>query len=123
MVDNKPANVLDRVKKALEALDADTLVSCYADNLLFEDIPSGLRITEKADLKSYYEHLFALPNVKFSDIVIYDGGDWAALEWTWSGNKRDSGVEYRVRGASIIELRGGRISRETIYFDPRPALP
>ncbi|MFQ5907639.1 MAG: nuclear transport factor 2 family protein [Thermoplasmata archaeon] len=115
-------NVLERTKEALEALDVDVLVSCYAEDFLFEDIPSELRITEKADLKTYYEHLFALPNVKFSDTVIYDGGDWAALEWTWSGNKRDSGAEYQVRGASIIELRDGRIARETIYFDPRPAL-
>ncbi len=116
-------HVLERAKTALESLDTEGLVSCYADHFLFEDVSSELQITEKAELKSYFERLFALPNVRFSDTIIYDCDAWAALEWTWSGTVQGSDVGYRIRGASIIELRNGKIARETIYFDPRPALP
>lgn len=116
------ANVLENAKGALETLDAKRIVACYADAFVFEDIASNERITDRGKLGLYFERLFSLPGVRFSDVVLLGGEDWAALEWTWSGARRDSEGEYRVRGASIIELRDGRIARETIYYDPSPAV-
>lgn len=107
-------------KQALETLDHRAIFTIYAEDFLFEDVPDGLRITDRAELEGYFTHLFSLPGVKFSDIRIYDGGTFAAVEWTWSGIHRRTGEVYRVRGASVIELRGGKIARESIYYDPAP---
>jgi steroid delta-isomerase-like uncharacterized protein len=119
---NMDANVLENAKVALETRDAERIVACYADAFVFEDIASNERITDRGELAQYFERLFSLPGVSFSDVVLLGGDGWAALEWTWSGARRNSEGEYRVRGASIIELRDGRIARETIYYDPRPAI-
>ncbi|KPL19074.1 MAG: hypothetical protein AMJ92_05115 [candidate division Zixibacteria bacterium SM23_81] len=125
MVDNKTAkaDVLQMIKTALESLDTETLVSCYADEFVFEGIPSNETVTNKEELRPYFQRLFSLPNVQFSNVLFFACEDKGAGEWVWSGTKPSSGVEYSVRGASLIKLRDGKISRETLYFDPRPALP
>jgi steroid delta-isomerase-like uncharacterized protein len=116
------AKALKEAKEALEGLDADRIVNVYANEFLFEDASSKERITGRKALREYFQQLFALPQVSFSDIRIFEAGSFAAIEWTWSGVKSDTGKPYRVKGASVIELREGKISRETIYYDPGPAL-
>ena len=113
---------LKEAKEALEGLDADRIVNVYANEFLFEDSSSKECITDRKALREYFQQLFALPQVSFSDIRIFEAGSFATIEWIWSGVKRDTGKPYRVKGASVIELREGKISRETIYYDPRPAL-
>ena len=61
----------------------------------------------------------------WSGILGYQHSGWRALrslEWTWSGLKRQSKERYQVRGASVIELQQGKIGRESIYYDPKPAM-
>ena len=103
-------------------MDAETIVTAYDDPFVFEDVPSGGRITDRKSLRAYFQALFGLPNVAFSDVRAYESEAFATLEWTWSGTRRSSGETYRVKGASVIELRNGRIARETIYYDPRAPL-
>lgn len=114
------ANVLREGKNALETLDVEKIVSCYGEGFLLEDAAADQSISERDSLTEYYRRLFAMPGVKFTDIVVYDGGEWAALEWTWHGLRSGTTSKFRVRGASIIELEAGKIKRETLYYDPRP---
>lgn len=114
--------LLQHVKEALEELSTDKIVALYDDPFVFEDVPSGKTITDPSGLRAYFQALFTLPDVAFSEIRMYEADTFAALEWTWSGTKRSSGEAYRVRGASIVEVRNGRIARETIYYDPRAPL-
>ncbi len=107
-------------KEALEMLDVDLILSAYAEDFLFEDPSAEQNIQDKTSLRSYFQSLFSLPKACFSDIHIFDGGDFAAIEWTWSGVRRTTGEPFRVRGASVIELSEGKIRRETIYYDPKP---
>lgn len=113
---------LERAKLALEQLDADAIMAAYKKPFVFEDVPSGETITDTEGLRAYFQALFALPNVAFSDVRIYEAEAFAVLEWTWSGRKRSTGERHQVRGVSVIELRDGRIARETIYYDPRAPL-
>ena len=116
-------NVLNEAKAALEGLDTDKIVSAYHDDFVFEDVPGGQRITNKTALRTYFQSLFSLPGVAFTDISIHEGETSAAIEWTWCGDKVSSPGVYRIRGASVIELREGKIARESIYYDPTEALP
>ena len=116
-----PANVLERAERALSNLDADALVSLYADTFLFEDTPAGLRIETKQALKEYFDSLFAWPNVEFSDVRFFGIADRGAGQWTWRGTSRQTGAPFAIRGASLFRLTRSTIAEEIIFYDPRKA--
>ena len=115
------ANVLKKVAAALVALDAGALVALYSDDFAFEDRSSGESITDKLKLREYFDRLFALPGVKFSNVHFFNCGEQGAGEWTWSGQSRESGQTYRITGASIFTLSAGAVEREAVFYDPGPA--
>jgi len=116
------ADVLRRAKAALESRDTGTIITLYADDAVFDDASSGETYRGKEELRRMFQDLFTSPGAEFSDVVVHEGKGWAAIEWVWSGTKRGTGARFRVRGVSILELRGDKVARETIYYDPRPAL-
>ena len=113
---------LQDAKEALESLDTERILSIYHDAFLFEDLPSGARITERPALEAYFRSLFALPDIAFTEVNVHEAPTFAVIEWTWSGTSQSSGKRYEVRGASVVELAGDKIARETLYYDPRAAL-
>lgn len=113
------AKVLRDAKEALERLNTNRIVEIYTDTFLFEDISLKASITDRTLLKEYFQQLFSLPGVRFSDIRIFEAENFAAIEWTWSGMSPVTGKPYQVRGASVMELSNGRVSRESIYYDPK----
>ncbi|MFN2187384.1 MAG: nuclear transport factor 2 family protein [Candidatus Promineifilaceae bacterium] len=114
--------ILSEASRALSSLEAYALVACYAEEFLFEDASSGHRIMDKGRLLENYQQLFSSPGVRFSDIEFFSAGDRAAGEWTWSGISSRDGQRFSIKGASIFQIQEGRIVREVIYYDPRPAL-
>ena len=117
-----PAKILQDAKEALESVNANQLIKIYAAKFLFEDTSSREQITDRISLKKYFQQLFALPQVSFTDIRIIEADQFAVIEWTWGGVKRSTREPFRVRGVSVMELAENRITRESIYYDPRPAL-
>ena len=114
------AKVLLDGKEGLERLNSDKMTKCYANHFLFEDPSSKEQITDRASLMQYYQQLFSLPEVRFSDFKILEAELFATIEWTWSGVSPITGKPYRVSGVSVIELTDGKISRESLYYDPKP---
>ncbi len=110
---------IDRARAALESLSARDIVECYAERFVFEDPQANERITERQTLAAYFQALFALPGVRFTNICAFEAERWAAVEWTWHGRTR-SGEAFAIRGASVMELEEGKIARETIYYDASP---
>ena len=116
-----PVNVLQEAKDALEELNAEKIIEIYSAQFVFEDAPAKLLITDRKTLKEYFQRLFGLPQVSFSDIKVYEAENFAAIEWTWGGVNSTTGKSFRVRGASVIELEDGKVRRESIYYDSRPS--
>lgn len=116
-----PTSVLDLAEDALVALDSQGLVSLYASEFTFEDTSAGLRIDTKEALIDYFDQLFALPNVKFSNVSFFAAGDRGAGQWTWEGKSGQSGTPFAIRGASLFRLKGATIAEEILFYDPRPA--
>jgi steroid delta-isomerase-like uncharacterized protein len=114
-------DVLRQAEKALVALDTKALVSLYASDFLFEDTSSGDRITDKDELKAYFNRLFSLPDVNFSNVNFFGLGERAAGQWTWGGSSLQSAQRYSIRGASVFKIEGDRIKEEIIFYDPRSA--
>ncbi|NNC91759.1 MAG: SnoaL-like domain-containing protein [Acidimicrobiia bacterium] len=113
---------LESTARALEALDVEDLLTQYASQFVFEDTAAGLTITDREGLRGYFERLFSIPGVAFSDVVMFeDGRGHGGGEWVWSGLD-PSGRPFRVRGASIFEVAESGITRESIYYQP-PGAP
>ena len=117
-----PVKVLQDAKDALEGCNTDKIIEIYADEFLFEDTSSDILIKDRTSLSEYFQRLFSMPQVSFSEVRIFEADRFAALEWTWGGVNRTTGEPFRVRGASVIELSEGKVSRESIYYDPKPAV-
>jgi steroid delta-isomerase-like uncharacterized protein len=104
-----------------ESGDVEKLMALYADDVVWEDPAFGDHFTSSAQVRSMLEGMSLLPDLKneMTSSFVSADGQWAAVEWTWSGSKGDA--TYSIRGASILEIRGGKITRETIYYDPTEA--
>jgi ketosteroid isomerase-like protein len=122
IVQTSNLDVLGEAERALEALDAETLVSLYAEDFLFEDTSFSLRITDKAELRSYFDSLFSWPEVTFSNARYFGLGQRAAGEWRMGGLSRVSGEPFSIRGASLFKVERGKITEEIIFYDPRATL-
>ena len=112
---------LESAGAALEALDAEMLVRLYVDGFVFEDVAAGETISTRDELSGYFEALFSMPDVSFTDVVFFRCGDRGAGTWVWSGTNR-KGTAFSVKGASLFDLVDGGIRREAVFYDPRPAL-
>jgi steroid delta-isomerase-like uncharacterized protein len=102
---------------AVKSLDLEKTMTCYADDVIYQDPAYQYRFTGGDEVRSMYMDVYALPDVKFDVTSAFVSGDgkWAAAEWTWSGTKGGKG--YSIPGVSIFEIRGNKIVRETIYYD------
>ncbi len=112
--------ILRQGEKALIKLDAEALVALYAPDFLFEDTASGNRMTNKSELRAYYDRLFSLPDVSFTDVSFFSMGEKAAGQWTWCGRSQ-SGEKFAIRGASLFKLGEDGIREEILFYDPRSA--
>ena len=112
---------LQSLKASLESLDVNRVVSHYSDDVVFTDPAAGdeWAITGKEELRKYFQRLFSLPEAKFEIASIFESNGWGAAEWIWSSSRPDDNKRYRTRGASIVELRDGKITRDTLCYNSR----
>jgi hypothetical protein len=117
----KYEELLQQAAQALSDLDTEALMAHYAPDFLLEDTASGKRITDKIELRAYYDRLFSLPEIEFNDVFFFSMGNRAAGEWTWCGIN-SSGNKFKIRGASLFKLEENGIQEEILFYDPRPAM-
>lgn len=111
---------LQAAAKALSACDAEAIARLYADDAVFEDVPSGTSYRGREAIRTMFVALFA-PPTRFRVAAVRVGRGWGVLEWVWSGRTRDSGRPFKVRGVSVLEIAASRVTKESIYYDPTPA--
>jgi hypothetical protein len=112
--------ILRQGEKALIGLNAEALTALYAPEFLLEDTSSGNRISNKAELRAYYDRLFSTPGVSFTDVSFFSMGERAAGQWTWCGTSQ-SGQKFAIRGASLFKLGENGIREEILFYDPKSA--
>jgi steroid delta-isomerase-like uncharacterized protein len=111
---------------AWNAHDVERIAAFYTDDCFKEDIAVGKATHGKEEMKALIGGAFtAMPDMKIELLTLLHRGEWAATEWTMSGSySRDypgfplaAGRRFSVRGASIMELRDGKISRISDYWN------
>jgi steroid delta-isomerase-like uncharacterized protein len=119
--------VLEQWAVAWSSGDVDKLLSLFTDDVFYEDVTFGAVNQGREALRNFATAGFdAFPGWSFevkSRLVASDG-KWGALEWVWRGKQTKdmpglpaTNRPFEVRGASIVEFRGAKISRCSDYWD------
>lgn len=105
--------------------DFDKLSPFFTDDCIDEDIGEVRVCHGKQEFKAYYEdmHVWSA-DFKFEMKSFFTAGNWFAGQWVMSGTHtgdrpglKATGKEYSLPGASVGELREGKISRNTDYWN------
>ena len=113
--------------------DAEKIASFYTADCVHEDVAIGAVFRGKNELKTGISPLFAaFPDFKLELKSILSATNRLAHEWVMSGTQAgalsgpgalsglgipNTGKSFSIRGASITELRDGKISRNTDYWN------
>lgn len=117
--------VVQEFLAAWSAHDVDRLLSLFTDDVDYVDVPVGAVLHGKEELRAFAAGWFAVsPDITFEPTATVVTGSRAAAEWVGSGTQHGdlpgmpaTGKPWQVRGASVMELAGGKIKRCTDYWD------
>jgi ketosteroid isomerase-like protein len=114
---------------ALRALDPARLASLYAPEVVYMDTGRDVDYRGPSAAVRAHVRMFALKGVRFRANGVLVGPGWAAVMW----KRRDReggkslvdipaqftrwGERPTIHGVSVLEIRDGKIARETIYCD------
>lgn len=114
---------------ALRALAPARLARLYAGDVVYQDTARDRRYVGPSAAIAAHAQMFRLRGVRFRTMGVAAGPGWAAVMWKRTdreGGKPPAGLsaEYTrwgrrptIRGVTILEIRKGKIARETIYCD------
>lgn len=111
-------SILQAYEDAWSSGDAAQVAALYTEAAIRDDVPTGTTSNGRAEIEAFAAGLFAVDNDILLDVTDgFVGETWAVVEWTFSGIHQATGAEVTFRGASVLELEGGLISRESDYYD------
>ena len=115
-------------RKAIESLfaawnsrDAEKVVAAFGNAAVYEDVAAGEMHRGKDQIGKWVAGAFRdIENFKLEVVrsSFYKGG--GVVEWVWSGTDKGlfkTGKSFSVRGASVIEVREGKVSNYKEYYD------
>jgi steroid delta-isomerase-like uncharacterized protein len=105
--------------------DMEKLLPIFTDDVVYEDATMGVVNHGKEELRAFAAGFFtAFPDATFTLHSSFAAGNWAAMEWTLTGTQKGdmpgmpaTNKRVSVRGSTVIELKDGKISRNTDYWD------
>ena len=106
--------------------DSERLLALFTDDCIFEDVTFGVVTRGKEELRGFVHRAFAaIPDFKYELRSSFAQGQWAVIEWAMSGTHNGGFPEMpatgkrfsSIRGSTILELKAGKISRESDYWD------
>jgi len=105
--------------------EVDKLLDLFTDDVIYEDAALGVVNHGKAELREFAMNFFSsTPDVKLELASRFVAGNLGSMEWIMTGTdtgdtpaRPATGNSFSVRGATIVELEGGKIKRNTDYWD------
>jgi steroid delta-isomerase-like uncharacterized protein len=125
LVTTKAVKMLQDWNEAWNAHEVDKILSYFTDDIVFEDLGGARVMRGKAQMRIWItETLSAFPDFRTDVKSLFVSGRRAGSEWVATGtlkgrlhHLKPTGKSYSVRGASITELRDGKIKRNVDYYD------
>ena len=113
--------ISDNFIAAWNSHDVERVISVFTDDVLYEDVTFGAVNHGSAELRKFATSIFeAVPDVKFELVSSTVDNGHGTIEWVFIGTDKGlykTGKRFSVRGVSVIDLRGGRISRNSDFYD------
>lgn len=105
--------------------DPSLLLDAVADDVVFEDVAIGGLFHGTEALKELLNEVqSAVPDFKVSVQTAFATESMAAVEYVISGTQTgdlpylaSGGKSFSIRASSVFELEGGKIRRESRYYD------
>lgn len=104
--------------------DVEKILSFYTDDCIFEDLAISRVLNGKEELRAYIKEGFTnLPDFRIEAKSSFASGDHVCIEWIMSGTSGNlpgmpvTNKSYSVPGVAVIELKEGKVKRETDYWD------
>lgn len=105
--------------------DLEKGLALFTDDCVYEDVTFGAVNKGKAELRNFANSNFAaFPDLKIQLTTRVIAGNRAAMEWVMTGTHKGdlpgmpaTNKSFSVRGATVLELRQGKISRDSDYWD------
>jgi len=110
--------------------DPTRIDAIFTDDGVYEDVAGGAVRRGKVEIKQLLSATFVFaPDFHVTLTSLAVSGDTATTEWVIQGTQTAptgvgsigelpaTGRTFRLRGASIVLLRGSRIARVTDYYD------
>jgi len=108
------------------AHDVEKIASFFTDDLVYEHVPRGQTYRSKEKLNAWVKGTFdSIPDFKLDMPLLFSSGDSLACEWVMTGTNTGplspevpaTGKSFSVRGSSIVQLKNGKIQRNSDYWD------
>ncbi len=121
-----PTSLVKEYLAAWNAHDSEALVSLFTDDCVYEDVALNRLEQGRERVRTLVQSVFVdLADFKMEAISTFGVGDWAATEWTMTGafvhssvpGLEPTGKRFSVRGATVLQLRDGKIVRNSDYID------
>ena len=113
--------VIERLFAAWNSRDAEKVVAAFSSDGVYEDVAAGQINRGRDEIRKWVAGAFRdIENFKLEVIrsSFYKGG--GIVEWVWSGTDKGlfkTGKRFSVRGVSVIEVRGDKVSDYKEYYD------
>jgi steroid delta-isomerase-like uncharacterized protein len=125
MTNSDAERVLDDWATAWSSHNSGNVLSLFTDDCVYEDVTFGVVNHGKKELQAFADGVFAgIPDFKIELTARFAAGMSAGMEWIMSGTHKGdfpgmpaTGKRFSVRGVTIIELHGGKIRRNSDYWD------
>jgi steroid delta-isomerase-like uncharacterized protein len=97
----------------------------FNDQFTFTDHALGLEFQDKGRLTEFFAKIHELfPDSERKDNTIFSSGDRIITEWTLTATTTEPFLERRLRkvpisvqGISVVQIKNGRISQWSDYYD------
>ena len=101
--------------------DVEKVLPVFTQDVLYEDVTFGAVNHGSGDLRKFAAFFFdAVPDMRLELIHSFVEHGHGSIEWRLTGTDKGvykTGKKFSVRGASIIDLRGGKIARNLDFYD------
>jgi steroid delta-isomerase-like uncharacterized protein len=99
----------------------DKVLPLFTDDLVYEDVAFGEVSHGKTELRKFVADEYeGVPDLELKLVRVDFNGNHGTIEWTFNGTDKGvfkTGKKFSVRGVSVIDLRGGKISSNLDYYD------
>ena len=113
--------VIEQLFAAWNSDDPDKVVASFTEDIVYEDVAASHISRGRAEVRKWVAGAFAdIENFKLEVVSSSFHNGRGVVEWVWSGTDKGllkTGKNFSVRGVSVIEVRGGKISRYKEFYD------